>query len=112
MRPFGTGTAGNACRFKALYGTCLQSLISLVAQMSTGAWAVSEHAVKLREEQGSQSLEASVTGVDGKVKQDATQEGISPQGCPPLEARALCLARLTFGVLRILFSPRPDRRGQ
>lgn len=46
------------------------------------------------------------------VKHKTTQEGIYPQGAPPLEAVPSVQARLTFGVLRILFSPRPDRCGQ
>lgn len=47
------------------------------------------------------------------VKQETSQEGLSPPGSPSLQKPVSSVeAHLTSGVLRILFSPRPDRHGQ
>lgn len=93
------------------YGICNSvPLISLGAQTSAEAWAPSERGVQLGGEQGGQPPEAS--GWMGGASQETAQEGVTPKEPRLRKPVPSVQAHLTSGVLPILFSPRPDRRGQ
>lgn len=84
--------------------------VGLAEHRSTGS---TEHGVEVREEREA-SLEPLAGWMEELAKHETTQEGIHPRDPHLWKPVPSVQAHLTFGVLRILFSPprRPDRSDQ